>query len=176
MLNISDLFVKSLSGYFSNVKCTRPKKHPDYRVATCDLVTSQYTIELTIVFNPRNLHEEAPIIFCDEPWIRRDINWHWFIPRKCPVCPNTHRLCWINPVEWRVAHGKKLKIRLAREGSLWLYNNTRDLLDKHWIGNELGIKLWRDDWPQWSHGEPEKNEFADEIQIKGKPTNWEVLQ
>ena len=91
---------------------------------------------------------QMPEVYCVEPWVRRDIDWH--------VYPDG-MLCWQYPQFWfdwmsLVASETDLEGTLAY-AARWCLSSVRSLLHKHRLAQELGLTEWQ--WPAWAHGEDE---------------------
>lgn len=148
----------------------------DYRRITGVInIPTRATIE--ILFIPSLLKQQAPIVLCDEEWVRRELDWHCLRgggPNQ--AWNDRRRLCWIHPGEWLLAHsGKKPLSLVIEEGGNWLQNNVTQLLTYHWIGHELGIKQWREEWGGWGHGDIGTRQFLEERKALGHPNNWKPL-
>lgn len=95
-----------------------------------------------------NFIEQMPEVYCFEPWIRREIDWHFF---------SSGKLCWQYPPFWRewmrlVASETDLAGTVAY-AARWCMTATRSLLHKHRLGRELGLTKWSPAWTEWAHGE-----------------------
>lgn len=150
----------------------------DLKVITGKLIRSEYEAEIEVIFCPSQLKIIQPIVFCYEPWVRHEMDWHC-LPylKEGSLWNGYYNLCWIYPGEWILAHNyksKRLK-KVAIEGSELLKNNLSKLLDCHWVGHALGIKKWRDEWGAWGHGRKGIQEFSQEIEARGMPNNWDLV-
>ena len=106
-----------------------------------------------------NWEASPPIIFCMEPWIKRDIDWHVY---------SDGNLCWIYDREWidevNSVQGLGELDRLLYLSSL-LFSNVTYLLDRHCLSGQTGITAWT--WPARPHGK-EKAEREYRYQLKKK--------
>lgn len=141
------------------------------------IVTKNYTADIEIHFSPRNLKCQVPRVFCEENWIRRELDWHYVSISKAVPGNVKPFLCWILHHEWNLAHNHKAKrLQLViEEGSDFLLNNVSKLIEIHWVGHTLGIRHWRDEWNQWLHGKDGVAEYKEEMSKFGHPKNWEIL-
>lgn len=90
----------------------------------------------------------APDVWCFEPWLRRDGDWHVY---------RDGRICWILEKEWQDTlaaisrdHGL---LDVSRFAAFWCCRNTRWLLARHQYGSEFGLVQWPSNWPEWRHGD-----------------------
>lgn len=150
-----------------------------YKRIEGDIIREEYNAHIEILFRPHEFKKYVPIVFCDEAWITRRLDWHCFRAKGAiDGWDDRDRLCWIHPREWSQAHNYQLK-RLPlviEEGSTWLSNNVSKLLDRHWVGHELGLTRWRPEWGGWGHGNVGTHEFIRELQQQGHPQNWEIQE
>ena len=42
---------------------------------------------------------------------------------------------------------------LVREGRRWLFNNVRNLIDRHHYAHRQQFTTWPREWSDWQHGE-----------------------
>lgn len=106
----------------------------------------------------KNLKRHAPLVYCDEKWVRRDIDWHVF---------SDGCLCWTLPRLWRDLHcwrGKPRRL-IAVEGSELLIESVRSLLTRHLLGTMQNKGEWPNAWGQWSHGREGANEYERERKL-----------
>lgn len=102
-------------------------------------------IELYFHRRFRHFRQHPPQIYCDEPWVRRDVDWH--------VYPDGG-LCWVLPRQWRDIQAwlGKPKKRIAVDGAKWMFESSQLLLSRHLLASETGIVSWQDEWGEWAHG------------------------
>lgn len=85
-----------------------------------------------------------PKVWCREPWVKRDIDWHVY---------SDARLCWVLPEQWRDVQGWRGKSNqeVAVDASKWLLASTELLLSRHLYGHLKGLVEWPEEWDQWGH-------------------------
>lgn len=171
-------FHEAIAAWLQDASLSRCADSFDYKLIRGTVVQSSYRAEIEIAFCPDSLKKKAPIVFCDEPWIRRELDWHCFRAKGAnEAWADRDRLCWIHPCEWELANdhqSKKLRL-VIDEGSEWLKNNLLKLLDRHWTGHELGIKKWKTEWGGWGHGKTGTNQLLAELRKNGHPNNWQKV-
>jgi hypothetical protein len=176
-IECTTFFHEKVSEILSNTTLHQDWFDLTYKHIEGDLVREEYCAHIDIWFRPREFKKYAPIVFCDETWITKQLDWHCFKAKDPRLdCGDRYRLCWLHPKEWCLAHNNQLKTleTVITEGTLWLGNNVSKLLDRHWIGNELGLTKWRTEWDGWAHGSLGTQEFNQEREEKGHPRNWQV--
>lgn len=175
-IECAPLFFENVSKWLGNAVIHPGWENRDFKRISGSVVTSICTARIEILFRPNHLKSCAPIVFCDEEWIRKEIDWHCFKNKLGHESwKDSYRLCWIHPYEWTRAHYHQLKRlpSVIEEGSSWLKNNISKLLERHWIGHILGIKTWKPEWGGWAHGDRGSKEFLNECKMDGMPYNWE---
>lgn len=149
----------------------------EYKILTGDLRRRKYQARIEIAFKASEFKSSTPLVFCNEEWIRKELDWHCYqAPEKNGIFAEKHRLCWIHPLEWHLAHNHLLKPLSAviEEGTRWIENNITKLVDRHWFGHENDLKKWRQEWGGWGHGDAGTKQLMSEYKKLGHPSNWEV--
>ncbi len=177
-INCSMVFMESVGVWLEGATLQAGGEAIGYSCISGSLISSEFSANIRIMFQPDHLKKHPPIVFCKEPWIRRDLDWHCFrAAGPKGVWKDLDRLCWIHPFEWERAHDHKTK-RLAvviSEGAEWLKNNLHKLLERHWTGHALGIKNWPSEWGGWGHGNTGTQQFLVEMKKLGHPANWHYV-
>ncbi len=99
---------------------------------------------------------EPPFVICQEPWVRRNPEWH---------CDTNYRLfCWVLPRAWRDHFARRARNLvdsrvLAKDGVKWMLDAMSIQLSRHWISTKEGIYEWPADWEDYSHDEEGLNEY-----------------
>lgn len=177
-INCSDAFYKTVSEWLNDATLHSGRENFEFKRISGVVRGDAYRARIDIVFRPEHLKKSAPIVFCEENWIRRNLDWHCFRAKGSnDAWEKEDRLCWIHPLEWQQAHHHQLKrlTLVIEEGSEWLKNNVIKLLDRHWVGHELGIKKWKSEWGGWGHGQSGTNQFLSELKNNGHPKNWQKI-
>jgi hypothetical protein len=177
-IDCATLFLEEMSRYLGDPVLHVARVAQNYKRIEGSLSGTGYRTHVDILFSPEYFKKVAPIVFCDDFWIRKDINWHCFKAGGIEGWEDRYRLCWLHPNEWRAANDYQLKRLpfIIEEGSQWLCNNVTKLLDRHWVGNQLGLTTWREEWGGWGHGETGNQEFLGEIKQQGHPKNWAIQE
>jgi hypothetical protein len=169
------LFFEAVSLWLSHSSMRRCPETEVFKAITGILERPEYSAKIEIIFRPSKLKASVPRVFCDEAWIFPDLDWHCIQHGKTgEYFDGRNQLCWIHPREWNLAHNyREKRLRpIVSEGAEWLKNNLSRLLDCHWAGHTLGIKKWRREWGEWSHGDEGTKEFEREVQGRRVPKNW----
>jgi hypothetical protein len=177
-IDCSDAFFAAMAGWLNDARFSVCSEALDYRCISGKVVTKSYAAEIDVTFIPSQLKRRPPIVFCGEPWIIRDLDWHCFRAEgRGGVWSQRDRLCWIHPAEWEMAHDYSLKplSLVIEEGAAWLKNNVTKLLDRHWMGHQLGMRKWRTEWGGWGHGSIGTQELLTELKSNGHPLNWQRI-
>lgn len=95
-----------------------------------------------------------PKVFCEAPWIRRNIDWH-FIPPG--FGHKRGHFCWVLALEWeeyfRKGDGSQCPLVMqVQDAAIWLVSAIRLMLDRHRIADQLDLVEWPTLWEQYSHG------------------------
>jgi len=97
---------------------------------------------------------QQPIVWCLEPWIRHDWNWH---------AGAGGLLCYVLGEQWTDFVGGVLKCEGAEAATRYATDlclrNVRWLLYRHYIGHVTKMKIWPKDWPAWPHGDAGRREY-----------------
>lgn len=144
-------------------------KRKGYRMIEASLHKENHRAKIKISYSPFCLRQNPPIIVCEEPWVRKEADWHYE-----HWSDELGALCWIHPNEWRLAQSdiRKKDRLVVEEGVAWLTNRITSLLEKHWQGHQLGIENWLPEWTEWKHGRTGDRQFDAEIMQCGTPGNW----
>ena len=92
---------------------------------------------------------KIPEVFCINPWIKRDIDWH---------VNQEGKLCWELYINWQekillAQQNDALTINnICQYASNWCMNSVITLLNYHWIGHLEEITTWNPRWVFWKHG------------------------
>jgi hypothetical protein len=86
-----------------------------------------------------------PSIYCFEPWIRNDIDWH--------VYP-WHEFCWVHDEEWNKFH--QMFQPTVQTSAWYLLNNLAHILRCHRLGFVHDLDCWQKEWGQYAHGDRSK--------------------
>jgi hypothetical protein len=176
-VNCDTAFFEAVSMWLANTSIQRCRGQLEFKSITGDLTQPDYQAKVNIVFCPSKLKKLAPIVYCNESWIRRENDWHCLrVNVEGHQWHGHQQMCWIHPAEWRLAHSEQRKRinSVINEGSEWLRNNLTQLLGCHWVGHFLGIKKWRPEWGGWAHGDEGTREFMSESRSNGLPHNWHI--
>lgn len=171
-------FLNAVSTWLTNTSMKRCCGQFEFKAILGDLVRSDYSATVDIVFCPSKFKKLAPRVYCNEPWIRRELDWHCLRDQsKESEWYGQQQMCWVHPAEWLIAHDHRLKRinTVVLEGADWLKNNLTKLLDCHWAGHVLGIKNWRPEWGGWAHGNAGTQELVSEARKRGIPGNWSLV-
>ncbi|MDP0492236.1 MAG: hypothetical protein Q7Q71_14395 [Verrucomicrobiota bacterium JB023] len=122
---------------------------------------------IRIKINLRTMRRTPPMLFCDEPWVKREADWHVNVNADGD-------LCWISHDEWKLAQSQtsKSKILVVEDFSELLRCGALFLISRHWIATKLELKIWPKQWDQWLHSDEGTKQFWDEIKTEGKPLTW----
>jgi hypothetical protein len=178
-IDCAQLFFENISKWLNDAELHSGWENKDFKRISGSLTTGICTARIEIVFCPNDLKCRVPIVFCDEEWITRELDWHCFRGTSgYESWREKDRLCWIHPHEWAKAHCHRLKrlTCVVDEGSEWLKNNVSKLLERHRIGHTLGIKKWKSEWGGWAHGQLGTDQYLSELKEAGHPRNWEKIQ
>lgn len=102
-----------------------------------------------------------PKVFCQAPWIRRELDWH-FIPPG--MGHKRGHFCWVLSHEWLAyfhdGPGFSAPLQMqTQDAAIWLVSAMKLMLDRHLISQRFGIEKWPEEWPQYSHGRAGVREF-----------------
>lgn len=105
-------------------------------------------------------------VFCDEPWMKRSVEWHQLREGS------SWYLCYELPERWedriakvRDANDTLQTIEFAKEFCL---RSSRSLIEKHLFGSRQNITKWPPEWHAWPHDRRAAvREFRDELRLAG---------
>ncbi|WFB36813.1 hypothetical protein P3T73_03430 [Kiritimatiellota bacterium B12222] len=83
-----------------------------------------------------------PSVYCFEPWIREDIDWHVY---------SWLEFCWVHDEEWKKYH--EVFNPTPQTSSVYLMKNVEHLLQCHRLGYIHDIDTWQKEWGQYEHGD-----------------------
>jgi hypothetical protein len=100
---------------------------------------------------------QMPAVYCPDPWVRSDIDWHAW--KGC--------LCFMLGDEWtdcvtHVYQDGDLR-EAARYAARLCLRNVRWLLYRHYIGHAMKIQEWPKEWPARPHAEAGRLEYHRQI-------------
>jgi hypothetical protein len=179
LLSQSNLFsliaaIRSDLGTPSNLFAMPPtverRSDPDARIGISGTLRlhdaaaeAEYEARCSIIGTVRWWYEPLRV-FCDEPWMKRSVDWHqlregsrWY-------------LCYELPERWedritKVARVNDIfqTIEFAKEFCL---RSSRALIEKHLFAYRQNIKEWPKKWDAWPHSRQEAvREFHKELQL-----------
>lgn len=144
-------FIASLRKELPDLRLVMEKKGIVCMAATIRHESGETKIRIEMDGNPQG---NPPKVFCDAPWIRREIDWH-FVP---PGCGHKRgHFCWVLAPEWEdyfhtgPGAGCPLEMR-TQDAAIWLVSAMALMLDRHRVGTELGLMDWPETWLDYSHG------------------------
>lgn len=111
-----------------------------------------------LIIATRNIFTQMPRVFCLEPWMRDNPDWHAF---------KQGLLCFENELRW-VDRLSKLKQEIGPAGTAimaadWLVNSVASLVSRHYFADQLGITNWSEKWEAWDHGDSGISEYLKEL-------------
>jgi hypothetical protein len=116
-------------------------------------------VKATCIVNFSTLWLAAPPrIWCPNPWVRREIDWH---------AGGDGTLCYVLDAEWRdrlqdVATRHDMD-GVAAYAAEYLMRNTQWLLQRHLVGYQQNIEKWI--WEGWGHNQKGQAEYAAEQRL-----------
>lgn len=108
------------------------------------------------VFCSRTPFTHPPLVISQEPWVRRNPEWH------CD--PKYRAFCWVLPQAWRdhfwtrAVNGVDSRI-LAKDAATWFLDAMTVQLSRHWISHERGWYEWPKQWEDYSHDQEGVREY-----------------
>lgn len=100
-------------------------------------------IEVRVPWYFRYHKRRPPTVWCRQPWMRSEPDWH----------NGPGGMCWVLDQEWRdhmLIRRKPVKA-ILQEGRDWLIKSVTLLVDRHYLAHRKGFTRWRPEWACWSH-------------------------
>ncbi len=106
-----------------------------------------------------NWRDSPPTVICEEPWVRRHIDWHVY---------RTGELCWVLPKQWKDAVSSFERriptLSLCESSAFFLLRNVEYLLKCHRIGYEKGEESWNPEWSEFLHDKEGVEQYLRELE------------
>lgn len=102
-----------------------------------------------VIAVPARWDRVLPVVWTDDAWAYRSINWHSQPKGRCD-------LCWVLPHEWIQwidfwkLEGKSNR-EIAELAGDWLVTACELLMRRHYLGRTLGLAQWPEAWPAHEH-------------------------
>jgi hypothetical protein len=104
---------------------------------------------LRVLIGPEWMRE-SPIVQADAPFMRTEPAWH----------ANPNGICYVHPGVWYDEHLARVDHFRVREPedavrwtARWLCDSVDNLVHKHFLGWQAGLKDWPGSWPAYLHAE-----------------------
>lgn len=137
-------FAKAIAGTLRGAKVeTIPGK--EFRVTgRLDVGATLANVTVVVPWRFQKLKHRGCTVTCNEPWMKRGLEWHNF----------ETWMCWMLPDQWRdyMAWKGKSTHQIISEGSNWLITSARSLISRHYCAHLLELSEWPREWSAWGHG------------------------
>jgi len=158
MGNICDFRFGLLAGlHQSSFKIAPDGDH----IITGNLKTELCKAKITIQYSPRfrNLRRVAPTVWCHEPWMRDEADWH---------NSKTNGMCWVLQEEWydyqNISHKRRQDV--VDDALRWIFGGITLLINRHHVGHVRNLDKWQEEWEAWEHEEKGNYGYRRERQTK----------
>jgi len=128
------------------LRSTSRLKSPEFFIVS-GLLPAELVVAPIEVWIPNSdqLRESPPTVWCRQPWMRIDKDWH-----------NDERgMCWVLAAQWcdRMAPDQMPVDAFLQFGPRWLVVAVGSLIDRHYFGHYNKLREWPSMWEAFPHCE-----------------------